>query len=545
MELLSVPEICEYIGTLKVAELKEHIKAFNERLPFSSHIRLSGNKPELAQRLIEAVVAASTVPRHYNEMLVVMMPLGLSHWLGDVARMRQASQQYMHLYGHPPSHSPTGSSGTRNPGSVQSGMSGGAGYTPGTSRVPTGANVSAPASAKPTHTLSQGSLKQLHFWPSPFYEVKEFVSSIVQVPDTPPPSGRRQVGMSFTLSAKQVELLLHTPPTYQLRLFCTTFEHFMASVSPPKQAAPVEFPYTSEARINEHSLGVSLKGNKKHAGRVAPPNLNRLGHLHLQPHRLNRVELSYANAPMRYTMVVALCKVTSAEHLTEQLKLKQYRSKESVIEKMRQQAQDDDIVTGASTLKLTCPLTYVRLVTPCRANTCDHIQCFDALSFYSMNEQSPQWQCPVCSQSIKSEDLRLDGYVEDILRRVPADLDAVLVESDGTWHSADDQYHSGSPILQEPNSVQPDAQDLIDTPEGTPQPGDASSSLTPASHVMVPKTETATPPAVPSPAGRNMLPDSTTLYLSQLGVDVSAQLNCTPPPPADVIDLTLSSDDDT
>jgi len=247
-------------------------------------------------------------------------------------------------------------------------------------------------------------------------------------------------------------------------------------------------------------------------------------------------------------MVVALCKVTSAEHLTEQLKLKQYRSKASVIEKMRQQAQDDDIVTGASTLKLTCPLTYVRLVTPCRANTCDHIQCFDALSFYSMNEQSPQWQCPVCSQDIKSEDLRLDGYVEDILRRVPADLDAVLVESDGTWHSVDDQYHSGSPVLHESSFVQPEAQDVIDTPEGTPQPGDASSSLTPASHVMVPKTETATPPAVPSPAGQAWLPDSASLYLSQIGMDASAQLDYTPPTPsapADVIDLTLSSDDET
>lgn len=305
MELLSVPEICEYIGSLKVAELKEHIKAFNERLPFSAHIRLSGNKPELVQRLIEAVVAASTVSRHYHEMLVVMMPLGLSHWLGDVARMRRASQQYMHLYGHAPGHGTPGTSGTHPIGSTQAlPATGGNAFPSGSSRAPSGPSTTAPASSRP---ITQGSLKQLHFWPSPFYEVKEFVSSIVQVPEAPPPSGRRQVGMSFTLSAKQVELLLHTPyvhyptdprPTYQLRLFCTTFEHFMASVSASKKAAPVEFPYTSEARINERSLGVSLKGNKKHAGRVAPPNLNRNGHLHIQPNRLNRVELSYANAPM-------------------------------------------------------------------------------------------------------------------------------------------------------------------------------------------------------------------------------------------------------
>lgn len=214
---------------------------------------------------------------------------------------------------------------------------------------------------------------------------------------------------------------------------------------------------------------------------------------------------------------------------------------------MRQQAQDDEIETGASTLKLTCPLTYIRLVTPCRANTCDHIQCFDALSFYSMNEQSPQWQCPVCSQDIKSEDLRLDGYVEDILRRVPPDLDAVLVEADGSWHSADDQYHSGSPILQEPTSVQPEAQDLIDTPEGTPQPGAEAPSFTPASHIMMPKAEVVTPPA-PSPGGRTWPDNAATLYLSQLGVDATSRMDetpSTPSAPADVIDLTLSSDDDT
>ena len=94
----------------------------------------------------------------------------------------------------------------------------------------------------------------------------------------------------------------------------------MASVSPKREAAPVEFPYTCDARINEHSLNVNLRGNKKHAGRVSPPNLNRNGHLSLQPGKLNRVELSYANAPSRYTMVIALCKITTAEQLTEQLK---------------------------------------------------------------------------------------------------------------------------------------------------------------------------------------------------------------------------------
>lgn len=303
----------------------------------------------------------------------------------------------------------------------------------------------------------------------------------------------------------------------------------MASVSPKREAAPVEFPYTCDARINEHSLNVNLRGNKKHAGRVSPPNLNRNGHLSLQPGKLNRVELSYANAPSRYTMVIALCKITTAEQLTEQLKHRRYRSKEAVIDMMHKKSRDEDIETGASTLKLTCPLTYVRMAVPCRSNTCDHIQCFDASSFFSMNEQSPQWQCPVCSQDIKPEDLRMDGYVEDILRRVPPDLDAVLVESDGSWHSPDDQYHSDSAYITSlPPSIPMDQDTLLDhtpSPERTPQRSLPSNQLEPT------KQEVATPPCISFPADLN------TSGTSLVHPTEHSE------PSADVIDLTLSSDE--
>ncbi|KAL4400808.1 hypothetical protein ACI68E_002128 [Malassezia pachydermatis] len=93
MSMLTIHELCEYIGSLKVADLKEHIKAFNERLPFCPHMRLSGNKPDLAQRLIEAIIAAAAVPEHFEDMLVVMAPLGLTMWLADVAHLHRASQQ--------------------------------------------------------------------------------------------------------------------------------------------------------------------------------------------------------------------------------------------------------------------------------------------------------------------------------------------------------------------------------------------------------------------------------------------------------------------
>lgn len=538
MELVSVSDVSEYIKTLKVAELKEHIKAFNERLPFCPHMRLSGNKTDLFQRLSEAIVTSCSNIQYYQEMLYVIRPIGFNDWCMDQVHLRRAMNQYTSFYGHAPNdHAPDA-----NGASLMSSVPG----IPSAS----GVNTSVPRAQNSAPTITPRSLKQLQFWPSPFYEVVEFVSSIVQVPEAPPSTGRRQVGMSFTLSQQQVDKLCDTQYVaplmlayrltyrhlHQLRLFCTTFDHFMASVSPSHQAAPVEFPFTCDARINDHSLNVNLRGNKKHAGRVSPPNLNRNGHLSMQPGKLNRVELSYANAPSRHTMVVALCKITTAEQLTVQLKQRQYRSREAVIDMMREKAKDEEIETGASTLKLTCPLTYMRMVVPCRSNTCDHIQCFDAFSFYSMNEQSPQWQCPVCSKDIKSEDLHMDGYVEDILRRVPPDLDAVLVESDGTWHSADDQYKTDSPFISQ--SAAPASSSLMDDDDNS-----TDATLTPPIHtspgngmpVHVTKEEISTPPV------SSTIPATTPALMRTSSVSEPEPQA----PAADVIDLTFSSDEET
>jgi len=95
MESLTPEEIRHYVESLKVLDLKEHIKAFNERLPFLEHMRLSGNKPELLKRVHAAIDVSSRSPRNYQELLMVMAPLGLTHFLGDISRMRHAAHQYV------------------------------------------------------------------------------------------------------------------------------------------------------------------------------------------------------------------------------------------------------------------------------------------------------------------------------------------------------------------------------------------------------------------------------------------------------------------
>lgn len=292
MENIGVNDVADFIKSLKVSELKDHIRLINEQLPYSSHVRLSGTKGDLTARLLEVVHANSHTPKRLQEFALLIAPLGLQAYMRGLNSIRQASQYVARSpFSMPQLYS-------RMPDAHASPLATKPGFSPmhmaGSSPAPSVPPAPSAPSA-PTRGTS-GALQHLRFRPSPFYELLEYVSSIVQVPEAPPPSGRRQVVVAFSLSQKHRELLHDTPKRFQLRLFCTTFEHYMASIT-MTHYAPVEFPYTSEARVNEKPLGVSLKGSKKHPGRVSPPDVNRNHSLVLQPGRLNRVELAYANAP--------------------------------------------------------------------------------------------------------------------------------------------------------------------------------------------------------------------------------------------------------
>lgn len=55
-------------------------------------------------------------------------------------------------------------------------------------------------------------------------------------------------------------------------------------------------------------------------------------------------------------------------------------------------------------------LGKMRLMIPCRAMTCSHLQCFDATLYIQMNEKKPTWVCPVCDKKAPYEHLIIDGW---------------------------------------------------------------------------------------------------------------------------------------
>ncbi|SPO28208.1 related to SIZ1 - E3-like factor in the SUMO pathway [Ustilago trichophora] len=571
--------LMEAIRALTLAQAKSLIKDLNnEPETVCGRLALSGNKPEIINRLTTALTERK------NQ--------------GDI-RGYQKFRQLIHRYKVPPSAVPgyrnglhTASAGT------YSGLSAAGAYAAHPQRlggIPTNkassvasSSYSPLGSAAATSSRPVGSAgaARINFRPSPFYEIKQFVSAIVQCPEAPTQADRKNVALFVTIDQEQAKQL--STPQYQLRLFCTTMEAHAASLS-GRNPATVEFPLTCEARVNGQTLSTNLRGSKKNIGRVPPPNLNKDNALSFITGRPNRIELTYTNAPKRHVLVAAICEITTVETLVERLRSKQLRSKEDVLFRMRKEAEDDDIEAGAATMSLKCPLSYMRIVTPCRSTHCSHAQCFDAYSFFSVNEQSPSWACPVCHKTIKVEDLLMDGYVDDILKKVPQDEDSVIVEPDGSWRTSDGKVSSsgtgqatpaaeGTPVQDrllnreseetKPNvgssaksngtkRASPDEIVLLDSPSPPPQSAPSVVASAPTHSAAAASTSSAAgqqlrngssstastshAPAPGPPAASSLRHERIELLSSSTGTSAR---NSPVAGAGDVIDLTLDSDDE-
>lgn len=93
-------------------------------------------------------------------------------------------------------------------------------------------------------------------------------------------------------------------PQYSLRLYCTPSTYYTPTQGPLGSGAteglPVEFPPTSEIRVNNYLIAASLKGVKKKIGSCPPANLHKAKiygerMIDLNPSGRSSVELIHIN----------------------------------------------------------------------------------------------------------------------------------------------------------------------------------------------------------------------------------------------------------
>nr|GAT49519.1 predicted protein [Mycena chlorophos] len=360
--------------------------------------------------------------------------------------------------------------------------------------------VSAPAGggggAGPSHPrLDVNPGPAFRFKPSPFFTVEEPVSIVHECVESYSAQDRREASFTFTLTAAQLAKLrpasgsASTPPTHQLRLFCTSSAFYDPSSAPSPRTQtttknnldlPIEFPSTCEVFINDTQLKSSLlKGMKRQPGTAPPPDL-RVGsgldgglRAGLGAENVNKVKMLYVNstpagsvvAYKKFYLVVQLVRVERVTSLIENIRDKQLVSAEEIRSKMRASvaaSEDDDIIAGTLKLPLKCPLSFARIALPARSRKCTHSQCFDCASWFAVMEQTTTWLCPICENVLDWREIIVDGFFAEILRLTPPSADDVLLEADGTWRTPDGRYSSRNPYSAEKKRVEVIELDLDD-----------------------------------------------------------------------------------
>jgi len=152
----------------------------------------------------------------------------------------------------------------------------------------------------------------------------------------------------------------------------------------------------------------------------------------------NYINVSWAVEVGRgHTVSVYHVENLTYKDLLDQLKSKGQRQPDytRALIKEKLADQDQEIATTSCKVTLACPLGKMRMNAPCRASTCDHLQCFDAQLYLQMNEKKPKWVCPVCNKPALVENLLLDGFSMELIKspRLPADEHEIVLHNDGTW----------------------------------------------------------------------------------------------------------------
>ncbi|KAJ2980911.1 hypothetical protein NUW58_g6823 [Xylaria curta] len=384
-------------------------------------MKSSGVKAELQNRIKNFLVENYTNnPAEFRRMQVNIQSIAR----GDTpqSNMPSSSMNGGHYnYNHPPAKGSNYAS-LGYPFSPQSFTNPPAANTAGSSN-----SSSTLSYYKPAHLNT----RDLQFKSSPFYTITSKIGDI----RTCEPMNQNRNTISLTMRVSEYGNLasLANDKSYRVMLFCA---------SNNTNVQDIAFPHQSEIKVNGGDVKANLRGLKGKPGTTRPVDIT--DSLRLKPSNYNNsIDFTYAltdkvkkhdpsPAATKFYLAAYICKVASVDDLVAKIRTRKI-TKATVIQEMARKANDPDVVATSTVLSLKCPLSYTRLRTPCRSVMCNHIQCFDGNSYLQLQEQGPQWVCPICNQPAPFDNLAVDEYAKDILERTGDSVEQVTIEPNGQW----------------------------------------------------------------------------------------------------------------
>ncbi|KAH7349511.1 putative SUMO ligase SizA [Plectosphaerella cucumerina] len=256
------------------------------------------------------------------------------------------------------------------------------------------------------------------FKPSPFYDVRYSIGPV----RTCESKANEHTILNSCVNDKSLRVMV----------FCAADKHGTNDVA---------FPHQCEIKVNGGEVKANLRGLKNKPGSTKPVDITDL--LRLKPANYeNRVELTYA-LTAKIQVGKKIPKSSVIQESTYPVCPATITHNNADISPVTKKFADPDIVTTSQVLSLKCPLSFMRMEVPCRSHLCTHIQCFDATSYLQLQEQGPQWLCPICNKSAPYETLAVDEYVRDILARTPEFTDQITIMPNAEWRVGSVQQDKG------------------------------------------------------------------------------------------------------
>ncbi|GJJ71198.1 E3 SUMO-protein ligase PIAS1 [Entomortierella parvispora] len=404
------------IPSLLVTQLKTLIKNLNETIRPAPQLKIGGNKQDLIDRL-------TTFISQYNLIGDQVVIRQIRHCIAEFNQGQTSTILTSALASSQQPFDGYRTGAGSNMLTSKPGHGSGSGQQHGVHRSHQAHQTQQQVHLAAQSNLIRASNPNLVFKSSPFYKDVQTL--------TPPRlcAEAKDRTLSTSLAFTIPPLLashLQSDPNFQLMVFCGWAD---GAINTP---ALMEFPHVCEIKVNGRVLEANLRGMKNKPGTVSPANITK--YCKLTAGEFNKVEFIYANSTKRYYVSTHLVKKTPVEAIVAEIERGKFLSKETMLKMIEDRNKDDDIMATSSTLSLKCPLGFQRITLPCRSSYCQHLQCFDAFTYFNLNEQTPTWTCPVCNRIMHSwEEIVVDGYFKDILNSTPKSLESVTVRADGQW----------------------------------------------------------------------------------------------------------------
>eukprot|EP00053_Salpingoeca_punica_P018256 m.178524 g.178524 ORF g.178524 m.178524 type:complete len:559 (+) comp17395_c0_seq6:405-2081(+) len=141
-----------------------------------------------------------------------------------------------------------------------------------------------------------------------------------------------------------------------------------------------------------------------------------------------------------FYIAVQVCKRVSADDLLPTIvHVSAAERRETIIAHAKQQRDEDLQVHDTSFVPLSCTISQSRIQLACRGKDCTHVQCFDARTYFHINEKRETWACPVCQKTALPQDLLIDDFFMDILSATGPDDIEIELKGDATWKVREEQ----------------------------------------------------------------------------------------------------------